>query len=188
MCLKSNRLCTLHKQLLSQRKKHCLLWCHNVLWFRKPNFSILLQQHFFARFSVKALFFVTVSWKFNKIKNFWLFFVLVQRMSVEQRNNMKFLVCLGKTPTEALKLLQEVYGDDTMSKTRLFEWNRRLKEGREEVQDDDRSGKLSTSRTDENVERVRQKVRSDHRLTVRIIDKLGMNSDKVWRIIWKIWG
>jgi len=26
----------------------------------------------------------------------------------------------GKTPTEALKLLQEVYGDDTMSRTRLF--------------------------------------------------------------------
>ena len=68
---------------------------------------------------------------------------------------------LGKTPTEALKLLQEVYGDDTMSKTRLFEWHRRFKERREQVEDDRRSGRPSTSRTDENVERVRQKVRSD---------------------------
>ena len=41
-------------------------------------------------------------------------------MSVEQRINLKFLVRLGKTPTEALKLLQEVYGDDTMSKTRFL--------------------------------------------------------------------
>ena len=38
-------------------------------------------------------------------------------MSVEQQINLKFLVRLGKTPTEALKLLQEVYGDDTMSRT-----------------------------------------------------------------------
>ena len=40
-------------------------------------------------------------------------------MSVEQRINLKFLVRLGKTPTEALKLLQKVYGDDTMSRTCL---------------------------------------------------------------------
>ena len=41
-------------------------------------------------------------------------------MSVEQRINLKFLVRLGKTPTEALKLLQEVSGDDTMSRPRLL--------------------------------------------------------------------
>ena len=63
-------------------------------------------------------------------------------MSVEQRIHLKFLVYLGKTPTEALKLLQEVYGDDTMSKTRLFEWHRRFKEGREELEDLHRSGGL----------------------------------------------
>ena len=105
-------------------------------------------------------------------------------MSVEQQINQKFLVRLGKTPNEALELLQEVYGDDTMSRTRLFEWRRRFKEGREKVEDDHRSGRPSTSRTDENVERVRQKVRSDRRLTVRMIaDELGMNSERVWRII-----
>ena len=105
-------------------------------------------------------------------------------MSVDQRINLKFLVCLGKTPTEALKLLQEVYGDDAMSRTRLFEWHRRFKKGRENVEDDHRSGSSSTSRTDEKVERVRQKVRSDRRLTVRMIaDELGMNSERVWWII-----
>ena len=71
-----------------------------------------------------------------------------------------------------------------MSRTRLFEWYMRFKEGREMVEDDYRSGRPSTSRTDENVERVRQKVRSDRRLTVRMIaDELGMNSERVWRII-----
>ena len=99
-------------------------------------------------------------------------------MSVEQIK-LK-LVCLGKTPTEALKLLQEVNGDDTMSRTCLFEWHRRFKEGREEVEDDYRSGRASTSRTDQNVEQVRQKVPSDCRLTVRMIaNELGMNSERV---------
>ena len=105
-------------------------------------------------------------------------------MSIEQQINLKFLVHLGKTPAEALKLLQEVCGDATMSKTCLSEWHRRFKEGREEVEDDHRKGRPSTRRTDENAERVRQKVRSDHRLTVRMrTDELGMNSERVWRII-----
>ena len=113
----------------------------------------------------------------------------MRRMSVEQRINLKILVRLRKTPTEALKLLQEVYGNDTMSRTRFFEWHRMFKEGGEEVEDDYKSERQSTSRTDENVERVRQKVRSDHRLSVRMIaDELGMNSENVWRIITKIWG
>ena len=105
----------------------------------------------------------------------------MRRISVEQRINQKFLVRLGKTLTEALKLLQEVCGDNTMSSSRLFEWHRRFKQGREEVEDDYRSGRPSTSSTDENFERVRQKVRSDCRLAVRMIaDELGMNSERVW--------
>ena len=49
----------------------------------------------------------------------------------------------------------------------------------------------STSRTDENVERVRQKVPSDCRLTVTIIaDELGMNRivRGYARSLRKIWG
>ena len=52
------------------------------------------------------------------------------------------------------------------------------------MEHDHRSGRPSTSRADENVECVRQKVWSDRRLSVRMIaDELGMNSERVWRII-----
>jgi len=52
------------------------------------------------------------------------------------------------------------------------------------VEDDHRSGGASTSRTEENVQRVRENVRSDRHLTVRMIaDELDMNSERVWRII-----
>ena len=105
-------------------------------------------------------------------------------MSIEQRINLKFLIRLGKTPTETFNLLQEVYRDATMSRTRIFEWHKRLREGREDVKDDPRSGRPTTSRTNKNVECMREKVRSDCCLTVRMIaDELNMNSERVWRII-----
>ena len=53
-----------------------------------------------------------------------------------------------------------------MSRTRIFEWHKRF---REDVEDDPRSGRPTTSRTNKNVERVREKVCSDCRLTVRMI-------------------
>ena len=71
-----------------------------------------------------------------------------------------------------------------MPRTRVFEWHRRFKEGREKVEDDHSSERPSTSRTDKNVKRVRQKLRSDRRLTVRMIAyELCMNSERVWKII-----
>ena len=82
-------------------------------------------------------------------------------MSREQRANLKFLAKLGKTPSESFAMMQQVYGEETMSSTRAFEWHKKFKEGREEVEDDPRSGRPSTSRTVDNIERVKQMVRAD---------------------------
>ena len=52
------------------------------------------------------------------------------------------------------------------------------------MEDDPQSGRPSTSRNEANVERVKQMVRGDRRLTVRLIaDELGMNHNSVWKII-----
>ena len=82
-------------------------------------------------------------------------------MSHEQRANLKFLAKLGKTPSESFAMLQQVYGEETMSRTRAFEWRKRFKEGREEVEDDPWYGRPSTSRTADNIERVKQMVHAD---------------------------
>ena len=63
----------------------------------------------------------------------------------------------------------EVYGEDVMSRLRVFEWYKRFKSGHEEVEDDPRSGRPSTTKTDKNIVRVKQMVRSDRRLTIRMI-------------------
>ena len=57
-------------------------------------------------------------------------------MTIEQRFNIKFSVKLGKIATETLKMLRDVYGDSSMSRTRIFEWPKRFVEGREDVEDD----------------------------------------------------
>jgi len=58
--------------------------------------------------------------------------------------------------------------------------SKRFKEEREEVENDHRSGRPSTSRTEENVQHVTEKVQSDRRLTVRMIaEELDMNSERV---------
>ena len=41
-------------------------------------------------------------------------------MSIEQQANLKFLVQLDKTPSEALTLLQQIYGKNAMSCTRFL--------------------------------------------------------------------
>ena len=62
----------------------------------------------------------------------------------------------------------------------IFEWHRKFREGREDVKEDPRSRRPTTTRTNENVERVSEKVPSDCRLTVRMIaDELSMNSERV---------
>ena len=105
-------------------------------------------------------------------------------MTIEQRINIKFCVKLGKTVTEILKMLRGVYGNSFMSRTRVFEWHKRFVEGREDVKDDLKSEKPCTSTTDTNIEKVRQFVRSDHRLTIRVIaNEVGIDKKMVCTIL-----
>jgi hypothetical protein len=41
-------------------------------------------------------------------------------------------------------MLKSAYGEECWSRTSVFEWNKRFKEGRNLLQDDDRKGRLST--------------------------------------------
>ena len=91
---------------------------------------------------------------------------------IEQRINLKFLVKLNKTATESFRMLTEVYGEECMSRARVFEWHKRFCEGREDVEDDERSGRPCTSKTDENVQKVEEIVRNDRRLSIRMIAEM----------------
>jgi transposase len=69
---------------------------------------------------------------------------------LEQRINIKFCAKLGKSASENLQMLRKAYGADAMKKSIVFEWHKRFKEGREDVKDDERTGRPKTHRKDKN--------------------------------------
>ena len=105
-------------------------------------------------------------------------------MTTEPQTNLKFLVGLGKSPLEALCMFEQVYKELTLSHSTVSLWHKRFKEGCEDVEDDPRCGRPSTSRNETNVELVKKIVHGDRRSTVRLIsDELGLNRSSIWQII-----
>jgi len=74
-------------------------------------------------------------------------------------------------------MLVQVYGDSAVKKTAVYKWVKRFSEGRESVTDEERSGRPTTTRTEENIAKVRQFVRENRWLTVRSIAE-QVNSDR----------
>jgi len=54
-------------------------------------------------------------------------------------------------------MLVQVSGDNPMKKTAVYKWVKRFSEGRESVTSEETSGRPATSRTKENIAKVRQR-------------------------------
>ena len=103
---------------------------------------------------------------------------------IEQRCAIKFCLKLGMNATETCGKLQEAYGEDALSRAQIFRWFKDFSAGRDSVQDEPRSGRPATSKTDENVERAKSLVRSDRRLTIRLIaEQLNLNKSTVHDVL-----
>jgi len=74
--------------------------------------------------------------------------------NIEQRYALKFCVKLNKSATETFASLTEAYGDATLSRTMVFKWRKAFKDGRENAEDNPRSGRQFSSTNDQNVEVV----------------------------------
>jgi len=95
-----------------------------------------------------------------------------------------FCVTLGDSATTTHDKLQRAFGDDAMSKAQAFRWHKMFSEGRNIVDDEQRSGRPSTRRTSKNTARVRELVQSYRRLTVSMIaDEVNVNRKAVRRIL-----
>jgi hypothetical protein len=68
---------------------------------------------------------------------------------------IKFCVKLSKSATETTEILQEVFGEHSLSQTLVSEWHSSFKADRVSFEDDKRSGQSSTNKTTENVEKIR---------------------------------
>jgi ribosomal protein S25 len=90
---------------------------------------------------------------------------------IEQRACIKFCVKLGKSATEALEMPRKAFTEHSLRRTAVLEWHSRLKAGRVSVEDGKRSGRRSTSKTTENVEKIRELIHEDRcRTTYELAD------------------
>ena len=72
----------------------------------------------------------------------------------EQRFAVKFCVKLGKSTTETFAMLNMAYGDVAVKRATCFRWHKRFKNDRLSVEDDECSGRPSTSTDDPHIDEI----------------------------------
>ena len=87
--------------------------------------------------------------------------------SLEQLYTIKFCAKLGKSDSETLQFLSKAYGN-VLCSGQVFRWHTAFKDGTERVEDEQRAGRPSASRTDSNVARGKAVLDSGRRLNVRL--------------------
>jgi hypothetical protein len=87
---------------------------------------------------------------------------------MDERVNINVYVKLCKMPIDTHEMVQTVYGDEALSRSSVFERFKCFKDGREDLQDDPRSGRPSTSRNADTIANVREMGKRDPRLTLRM--------------------
>jgi len=91
---------------------------------------------------------------------------------------------LGISASETPSALQKVYGDTALNKSAVYDWFSRFKNGQEKLDDDQRSGRPSTSITAEMIKKVRQLIQCDRRMTaVELEQDVGNSHGSIHVII-----
>ena len=83
------------------------------------------------------------------------FFVSIITESIKQNYFIKFCQKLDDNQTESIQKIQLAVENEALSQTQMKEWFNCFKNGRMSVQSEARSGRLSTSRNEEVIEKVR---------------------------------
>ena len=81
-------------------------------------------------------------------------------------------------------MLKDVYGDNLMSRSRVFEWHKRFSEGQEEEEDINIQVTLRLRKLTKNIQKISEIFRKDRHLSVRMIaDMVGINRETVRQIL-----
>jgi len=105
-------------------------------------------------------------------------------MDHEQHINTKFCLKPQKSAKETHEMLKLVYYDTAVTMKTVYKWFKLFCNGCESVEDEEILGCPSTSKTQENVERVSKTIRSNRRLTIReISEDLNISYGSVENIV-----
>ncbi|UYV80715.1 hypothetical protein LAZ67_19001522 [Cordylochernes scorpioides] len=86
---------------------------------------------------------------------------------MDQRNCIKFCVKNEIKCADAFRMLTVAYGEATLDRSNVYRWYKMFSEGREDVNDEARAGRPSTSTTDEKINEVEKMILANRRITVR---------------------
>lgn len=104
--------------------------------------------------------------------------------SIAQRIVIKFLAAEGVKPAEILRRLTAQFGEETLSRARVFAWHKQFVEGRERVENESHDRRPRTSITAGNIDSVRQLVEGDRRLTTSdIAIEVGISYGSTYSIL-----
>lgn len=97
---------------------------------------------------------------------------------------IKFLVLSKKMPTEIHEQLHTVIGHSTPSIQTVRKWVVQILEGRDDMEDEERSGRPKSARTEANVDLVKLTVEEDKRRTCEEVEEItGIPHSTVHRIL-----
>lgn len=104
-------------------------------------------------------------------------------MSVEQRSAIKFCALNGIPKLKTIQMLEQAYGNEALKKTAVYKWYKRFKDGRNDIEDDARTGRPVT-KTSSDVADVKELLDKDRRITIReIVDRTSCSYGTVFNII-----
>ncbi|UYV73796.1 hypothetical protein LAZ67_11000937 [Cordylochernes scorpioides] len=105
------------------------------------------------------------------------------KRDVAQRAVIKFNAKLGRSASETYILMKQVYGTLCLSKSNVFIWHKRFSDGRNTLEDDKHTGRPSSSKTPESIEKVREFVANNRSASLRMMaEVLHINKETI-RII-----
>ena len=88
---------------------------------------------------------------------------------------IKFCANLGKSATETLTIIQQAFGDQSLSHAQVLQWHARFKTGRTSVDDDEHTRRPTSCTTPETVARIQELVCQDQRQTIHgIAEEVGI--------------
>jgi len=79
----------------------------------------------------------------------------------EQRMCIKFCANLGRSATGTLTMIQQAFGDQSLSRVQVFQWHAWYKSGRTSVDDDEHTGRPTSCTTPETVARIQELIHQD---------------------------
>ena len=108
----------------------------------------------------------------------------MENQKFEHRSTIKFLVLEGQSPSNIHERMTAVYGDSAPSRTMVFEWACRFKNGQLNIEESLRSGRPISAMDEKSIKAVENLVVEDRRLTIQeIAEILGILSGTVHGIL-----